>query len=101
MNKKELLQELIVLNNKGSKWLDAVPSEISAAFYDNPYMENIGLAYDTMIRFIFPKEELDWVYWALYEWKQGFIFTIDDVEYKPESQEEMIEMLFARKLISE
>lgn len=103
VDKKALIKEIIKIGSKGDKWLDAVPSEISSAFFDNPYVESMSRTTDLLLSVIFTEEELGWVYWILYDWSdsrtEGLSFVVDNTEYNPKTRDEAIDLVFSLKLI--
>jgi hypothetical protein len=50
---KDLIIEIVNLYNNGAVWLDKLPPEINAAFFDNPYVENHWAMIDCLMNRIF------------------------------------------------
>ena len=102
MSKKAALIEIINLQEKADRWLDTVPKEINEAFFDNPYTTSLGLQLDVALKCLFPEEELDWVCWALYEWREGLGFQVDDgAMIYPKSKNDALDILFDMGIIKE
>lgn len=65
---KTLVEQLKYSAERGDEWIDRVPREISAAFFDNPYVESLQFKVDLLIKTIFDDALLHEVEWFLYEW---------------------------------
>ena len=95
MNKIALLKELYQNHIDGEKWLSRVPNDISACFFDNPFVESIYKSNAVLMESIFSEEELESVYWIMYEWSSSPLQTLinDGVEYKFNDIDDIAEYL--------
>jgi hypothetical protein len=50
---ESLLNKFIILTKEQDKWIDKIPMEINAAFFDNPYVTAKGQQIDLLLDFIF------------------------------------------------
>ena len=81
--KKQLLKRIYENHSSAYAWLDTVPKEISAAFFDNPYVTASGMNEDILMRYVFTEDEMLWVDWILWEWRlnKSLEFSIDGEKF--------------------
>lgn len=63
---EKLLNNIIALNKKQDDWIDSLPTEISSAFFDNPYTGASSEQINQLLKFIFGSWHEDVCYF-LYE----------------------------------
>jgi len=86
--KKELIDVIKQLRheqNVQDQWLNELPNELHSAFFDNDYVNSMGLQHDMLITSLF-KDSAEDVFWFLYDFKIGktkgpHIITADGVPY--------------------
>ena len=71
MSKAELFRKIYESRAHADQWLNSVPYEIRAAFFDNPYIGHYQALLDDVLRELFG-EHWDAIEWFLYEWQPGF-----------------------------
>ena len=65
---KTLIEKLMQEQQHGDAWMDKVPREINAAFFDNPYVDSMIKRGDLLMAALFEEPLLMEVTWFLYEW---------------------------------
>lgn len=97
---KKYLTKLQSHKEVGDKWLDTVPREIQAVYFDNPYVDNLYSMFDVTMQLAFGKLYED-VRWFLYDWsaKNGRITMNDGTEYNIKSTDDYIDYLIAEHLV--
>lgn len=69
---KILISLLKDLETQGDEWIDKVPHEVNASFFDNPYVNCLQKTNDLLMATVFANkpELLEEVEWFLYEWEK-------------------------------
>lgn len=68
---KVLIQQLYENNKKSNEWLDKVPTEISSAFFDNPYVDYLQKTNNILLCSLLDDETLvEEVQWFIHEWNE-------------------------------
>lgn len=80
MTKTELLKQLRELQKVEDAYIDSLPQDICAAFYDNGYVNSIQKQNQLLIEEAFG-DECELVYWFMWEWKEGYSIKDQDVEF--------------------
>jgi hypothetical protein len=70
MNKEQVFRKIVKLQTDADAWLDTVPREIKAAFFDNDYVNNLRMMIHLLMDQYFA-EHVTSIEWFLYEWKPG------------------------------
>lgn len=92
---KRIVSELYKLNKQKDDYIDLVPSDISAAIFDNTYTDNLYRMLDLVTNKLFGKYAED-VLWLLYDCRlNGEEITIKDTVYKINSLDDYFE--YAKK----
>lgn len=68
MHKLDIFREIYRLRREGDAWLDKIPVEISAAFFDNPYADSLCKTIDLLTREVFTEPEIEDMDWFLVDW---------------------------------
>ncbi len=72
---------------EADEWLDTVPKDINAAFFENTY---VGAYYD-MVNYSMTKifeDKLPAADWLIFEWRKGFSVAFEGKEIEINSPEE-------------
>jgi hypothetical protein len=72
MNKTELFKALYAERVKGAKYIESLPTDISAAFFDNEYANCSSFSNTMLLKYAFG-EHFEAVEWFFYEWKPGMV----------------------------
>jgi hypothetical protein len=90
-NKAQLLQRLREESHVGVQWVAEVPSEVSAAFFDNPFIAAKQNVIDLLMHYVFPSEQdYEIAQWLVYE---NLGLYIDGERFEPKTVEEAVELL--------
>ena len=87
-----LLKSLYEMELKKEEWISKLPSDISDAFFDNPYVNGMQRQLDEMINAHFGIHS-DSVDWLLYEWREGLEVSIDGKRFKINAPEDYYKYL--------
>lgn len=93
MNKEQIVREIINRHKKANDWLDKVPSEISASFFDNPYTENLSLLLDILENELLGNDLDDMVCHYMYEMDFGTRNNESIIGFKISNIDEFINYL--------
>lgn len=91
-DKIELFRTLDKLHRKGSAFIDTIPSSISAAFFDNEYVESLSMANSLMLTHVFG-DHTDSISWFLYEWTPGAKVSCNSITKKINNIDEYIDWM--------
>ena len=78
---KTLIEQLKYSAERGDEWMDKVPHEVSAAFFDNPYVDSLQFRVDLLIKTMFDEPLLMEVSWFLYEWEESKDESLRTISY--------------------
>jgi hypothetical protein len=78
---KLLMAKLIAAQSRGDAWLDKVPSDISAAFFDNDLVDSLYQANSALKDALFESPLNQEVDWFLYEWEATKPETLRTITY--------------------
>jgi hypothetical protein len=97
MNKEQIFRKMYDSNVKRDAYIASIPPDISAAFFDNTYVNELSMQVDWLCLALFG-DSIDSVYWFLYEWKPGYECGIGDKELcKIENIDDMINWMKANE----
>lgn len=86
----------------GDKWLDKIPGDVNAAFFDNGYVNSVLSRETLAMEWLFGDlhEEISWF---LYEWslKNGKVVMPDGTKYNIKSLDEYIAYLVNEHLVED
>ena len=99
---KAYLSRYKKLMEDGDKWLNKVPSDISAAFFDNDYVNSIENRQDLTMKMLFDDMYED-ISWFLYEWNpsRGEVITAKGVKYNIKNLDQYISYLIKEHMIED
>lgn len=103
LSKRELIKLVYEEYTEMDKWMSSVPREINEAFYDNPYVyRQSKIIHELMMR-VFSMDELGWVDWLTFDWREDNTLTIfvDDIEYEFSELDHALNKFFDLDLIRE
>ena len=96
--KKELIdvvRKIRQLDKRQQEYIDNIPADIKAAFFDNSYVNDLAMKNDILLTALFGETVSEDIFWFLYDYKEGssgphveypdgtqFTFTTDDDYYK-------------------
>jgi len=95
LNNLKLLVRLKKYLMNSNEFLDSIPNEISAAFFDNSHVNNVFTMVGELIKAHFGADAEE-VFWFLYEWdgkEQTTVFDFNNKEHVVNSIDEYIEFL--------
>jgi cobalamin-dependent methionine synthase I len=92
MNKTELFKQLVLENTARQEYIDRLPYDISAAFFDNQYVNSLSRTEELLIEKVF-EDRAYAVYWFLYEWKPGMEVGMQNVKKKIDTVDQYIEWM--------
>lgn len=69
---KHFVEQIKGYEEQRQEYLDKIPSDINAAFFDNEYCNLSGLMFDEAMKAALTPELYEDVCWFLWDWKPGF-----------------------------
>lgn len=78
---KTLIGQLQHAKLCGDTWVERVPNEVSAAFFDNPLSESLMEQTTLLMHALFEDNLYHEVEWFLYEWKSDADVTLRTITY--------------------
>ncbi len=96
---QELLQQMLDLEQKQTKWIDSVPMEIRDPFFDNTYTSGLRTQIDHLVDFVFDHWAED-VGYFLYESAPHKI-TTQKKEYVINTVEEYVDYMVNEGFLKE
>jgi hypothetical protein len=79
---KNLMVQLKKHDAKANAWLDTIPAEINAVFFDNPYVDELQYTKGLLLSTLFDKPLCDEVDWFLYEWDESKDVSLRTISYQ-------------------
>ena len=103
MTKKKLLKKIYLQSKKADEWIDKVPWEIRAGYFDNPCVVAANMNMESCLNYIFQDQEQGWAYWFLYDWgnNRSLSLAIDGREYTFDDADKLLDFMFSQHLIEE
>ena len=92
MNREKVFRQIVKLHNEADQWIDKVPSDINAAFFDNTYVNALRMQIDLLMTACFG-EYTESVEWFLHEWKPGYEVGFEGHTVPINSLDEYIEWM--------
>lgn len=85
---------------RGDKWIYALPIDISAAFFDNKYIDSLYARESLSMQMLFGDLYED-ISWFLYEWKpeHGEITMSDGTKYNIQNLDDYMAYLVSEHLV--
>jgi hypothetical protein len=97
---RDILKKIYTERKAIDGWLDSIPKEICAVFYDNPVIESEYKINAMLIKELY-KEHAEEVSWLLYEWKSGSVIKYKDIEYALYTIDQAITSIFNPELLAD
>ena len=91
-DKIELVKKLYTLRKVSNNYLDNIPMDINAAFFDNCHTNNLELSIDFLINAYFGKYAED-IFWFLGDWQPGFEIVDNGVRYIINTEDDFYKFL--------
>lgn len=87
---------------RGSAWIDSMPSDINSAFFDNTYVNSLDTQISLTQKMLFGDLYED-ISWFLYEWnpKHGVITMPDGTSYNIQTLDDYISYLIDEHFVED